>query len=140
MKFKKFITYTLLILCFCALLSCLTSCDSSETSETSEKNRYIGKWLATKVTAGDTTIDFDEYSNIVHMELTIQFTDDDKYVIHYYTNGKEGEKYPQYGEYIMDGDTLRFQNENAYAEIVDDMLILTYPDTDTKQYFKRYDK
>ena len=97
---------------------------------------FIGFWDGYKVVSGSTEIKFSDFAGIAKMELTAQFTSDGEYELHYYVNGKEGDKYPQYGSYEMDGEKIILIDHDGYGKIVDGELVLYFSNGQVKQYFK----
>ena len=70
------------------------------------------------------------------MELTVEFTEDGKYELHYYVAGKEGSKYPKFGKYEMDDNRIILVDDDGYGEIVNGELILYFDNGKVKQYFR----
>ena len=68
--------------------------------------------------------------------MTVEFTSDGQYEIHYYVAGKEGENYPKTGKYEMDGEKIMLIEDDGYGEIVNGELILYFEDGAVKQYCK----
>jgi|GEM_PF-3189243 len=127
-----------IIAAFLCLLSivALSACAGKQSAETAPKasDKYLGIWYGYKITTNKSDIVFKDYESVAKMELTCEFTEDGRYVIHYYTNGKEGEKYPQEGTYTMDGDKIVL-SDGGTGDIVNGDLILTYSDGALKQYY-----
>lgn len=126
---KRFIALLLLIGCFMLVF---TGCNSSSKAA----KKFIGVWYGYKVTTNGSDIVFADYSSLVKMELTAEFTSDGKYELHYYVAGKEGEKYPQTGTYKIDGERIMLTEHDGYGEIVNGELILYFQNGSVKQYFK----
>ena len=127
---KKGIVFLgLIVFMFCFLSAC-----SSSKSNKAEK--YIGVWYGYKVSTDDGDIVFEDYANLVKMELTAEFTSDGKYTLHYYIDGSEGENYPQKGRYKIDGGKIILTEDEGVGKIVDGELILSFDNGAVKQYFR----
>ena len=87
---------------------------------------YIGVWHGYKVSTSSGDIVFSDLSAIAEMELTVEFTEDGKYELHYYVAGKEGSKYPKFGKYEMDDNRIILVDDDGYGEIVNGELILYF--------------
>ena len=97
---------------------------------------YIGVWHGYKVSTSSGDIVFSDLSAIAEMELTVEFTEDGKYELHYYVAGKEGSKYPKFGKYEMDDNRIILVDDDGYGEIVNGELILYFDNGKVKQYFR----
>lgn len=129
------------VVCFMVCLMMLissTACQNS--SNVAEK--FIGIWDCYKMGTndpGEQDVVFKDYAARVKMEMTIEFTPDGKYVEHYYVNGKEGDKYPQTGNYVIEGEKIIFsENNNIEAEIIDGELVVSVKDSASNKSAKRY--
>lgn len=127
---KRIICSVFLTLFVCLLL---VGCGNSN-SKAAEK--YVGIWYGYKVSSGGTDIVFKDYASIAKMELTCEFTSDGKYTLHYYVAGKEGDKYPQVGTYVMDGNKIILNESEGTGEIINDELVLSFSNGAVKQYFR----
>ena len=116
-----------LAIVFFILCGMLAGCGKSS-SKVADK--YIGIWYGYKVSTGDKSLVFSDYSSVVKIELTCEFTHDGKYVQHYYVAGKEGEKYPQEGTYTIDGDKIVLSEDGWVGEIVNGELVLSCTNSD----------
>lgn len=125
---KKIISILISVL---LIFTCISICACSAFDKSKP---FIGTWDIYKVSDSSSEIVFSDYANIVDMEMTIQFDENKTYTIHYYVNGKEGDKYPQYGTFTIDGDQLLLSNDGV-AEIIDGELVLTIGNS--KQYGKK---
>ncbi len=99
---------------------------------------YIGTWSAYKIESDSTSIVFSDFASIVKMELLITFNSDGTYIQHYYTNGIEGEHYPQTGEYKIEKNRIKLVHSDgteAYGEIVDGELIIDF--NGARQHYNR---
>ena len=119
-----------LVLCMLTICTLITACASPT-------DKYMGVWYATKIVTGSTTVPFGEIvKGTLTMEMTIEFSQDGTYIIHYYVNGKEGKEYPQTGTYKVDDDTLVMSN-GGKAYTVDGELRIEI--NGSVQYFTRSD-
>lgn len=119
-----------LVLCMLTICTLITACASPT-------DKYVGVWYATKIVTGSTTVPFGEIvKGTLSMEMTIEFSQDGTYIIHYYVNGKEGKEYPQSGTYKVNDDTLEMSN-GGKAYTVDDELRIEI--NGSVQYFTRSD-
>ena len=115
---------TLIFLLLCVI--CVASCNPTN----KVKKNFIGVWDVKQILAEDETtvvIAFGEIAPLLTMKMSIQFNENDTFVIHYYVNGEEGEHYPQTGTFTVDGDTLVMSN-GQIASIKDDKLIVQMED------------
>ena len=80
---------------------------------------------------------FAEYAAYVEMVMTAEFDEDGSYIIHYYVNGEEGDKYPQRGTYEEEDGRIILDGGSNYGEIVDDELILYYENGQLRHYYTK---
>ena len=97
---------------------------------------YLGSWYGYKVCTDDGEIVFEDFSDLVKMELITEFASDGSYVLHYYVAGEEGDQYPKTGKFEMDGEKIVLIDDNGYGEIVNGELVLYFSDGAVKQYFR----
>ncbi len=139
---KKTIRILALVLALCLLGALFAGCGRDGSSRRNKKDPardYIGKWSAYKISTDGEDLVFADYAQIVKMELTVEFKKDGTYISHYYVNGEEGDKYPQTGEYSMDGDTLVLDGDGATGEIIDGELVLSMEGGRLKHYYRPVD-
>ena len=127
------------VLCVTIALLILTVMLVGCTNTSNKKaEKYIGVWYAYKVATNNNVIVFKDYASIAKMELTCEFTADGKYTVHYYVNGKEGDKYPQNGTYTIKDDKIVLTEDGGVGEIINGELILSFSEGGVKQYFRSY--
>lgn len=128
---RKIVSLIIALFVFCGMLA---GCGESSSQVADD---YVGIWYGYKVSTGDDSIVFSDYSSIMKIELTCEFTRDGKYVQHYYVAGKEGEKYPQEGTYTIDGGKIILSENGGVGEIVNGELVLSFSSSDgtVTQYY-----
>ena len=136
---KRILCLLLALIMVAGLLCACGSGDSDSASGKSKKEEspFVGKWECYKVVGGGDEIVFADYSAYVEMEMTVEFDEDGTYIVHYYVNGEEGDKYPQSGTYEEDGDRIILDDGDNYGEIVDGELILYYDNAQVQQYYTK---
>ena len=123
-----------LILGICLILCCAYTISCNSTNKV--KKNFLGIWDVEKIVTSSTVVTFGEVvPSVLVMEMSIQFNDDNTYIIHYYVNGKEGDKYPQCGTFVVEGKTLVLSN-GAIASITEDQLVIQTKDG-SHQYCSR---
>ena len=129
---QRFSAVLSLALCLIMVCACVASCSATD----KVKKQYLGIWDVTKIVAGSMVVEFgDTGSSVLRMEMTVEFKNDDTYVIHYYVNGKEGDKYPQSGTYTIEDEVLVMSNGMS-ARVEGDDLTMNLKDG-SKQYCTR---
>ncbi len=97
-KFVKILFSALLVLQVIVLAACGGGKEKVD-PEKAVIDQYVGRWDCTKVVTADGSVDFEKLGSIIDMEMYIEFNEDKTYVVHYFTNGKEGSAYPQEGTF-----------------------------------------
>ena len=133
-----------LVLALCMLCAICAACSekssdndkgSNEKKTETVKNPFIGKWEAHKMTWDDGgSLVFSDYASIAKLELIAEISKDGTYVVHYYVNGVEGDKYPQSGTFTFEDGKL-YMDDGAVAEMVGDEMIITYEEN-LKHHYK----
>ena len=123
---KRIVIFSVILVCVVAILS---GCGGKKTEE------FVGIWYGYKVSTPSGDIVFSDYESLVKMELTAEFASDGTYELHYYVAGKEGEAYPQTGNYQVEGERILLPEQEGYGEIVNSELVLYFSEGQIKQYF-----
>lgn len=84
----------------------------------SSNKEYVGEWQCYKIETDSDTLIFSEYEAIVKLELTAEFANDGTYVLHYYINGEEGEKYPQSGTYTVENGEIKLSEKGDNKNVL----------------------
>ena len=129
MNKKTFFRLISLVMCLIVFCTCFVSCNST-------KKKFIGVWEVTRMVSDSGDLTLGEIIPGVSVEMSIQFFDDNTYMIHHYVNGKKGENSAT-GTFTVEGDTLVLSSGQT-ASILGNELVLRSED-DSYWYCTRKD-